>query len=268
MTSPLTYDGYEPLIESARDVNGTVTACYVGITPFETVEGTHPLMFQESPIILSGGYVFTKALTDLQLGADFLDVYYSDDSFSLINYGTEGVNFEWVDGKRRWLKIYSAVDGEMDGGYIPVDADNSRRFIYEKLGERTAFGQLLYSGELFPNMTIDSLNAQFDLLETYDEFYAWRQPKVEQAKALIRNWQYYAALEISDYLSFPTKDELERMDQTMDMVSAKSDAFLLALARGEYSVDDLPTIVKTLDELGLSDLLEIYQKRYNRFCGF
>ena len=84
------YSGYimgssfEPLIEASRDINGNITSCYVAMEPVMAVEGTEPLLRQHAPVDLSGGYFFTSALTDPSLDADFLNVYFSKESFDLI----------------------------------------------------------------------------------------------------------------------------------------------------------------------------------------
>ena len=253
--------GYEPLIEAAKDENGQITACYAEIVPFAAVEGVTPLLAIEDPIYMWDHFVFTNQLTDASLGADFLDVYYSDASIDLINYGVEGINYEVVNGEKQFLKGKSTVEG-VD---LEFDLDQQNKFIQEKADLRASYGKHLYSRALFPDMTYYFLDNDIDQLVNGTE--PWAVPKGEACYETINNWEHYTSIDVAGCLAAATSAESELYNQYYSDLSTQSAEFISALALSQSSVDEIPTMVETLDGLGLSQIIDQYQARHDRFIG-
>jgi putative aldouronate transport system substrate-binding protein len=253
--------GYEPLIEAAKDENGQITACYAEIIPFAAVEGVTPLLAIEDPIYMWDHFVFTSVLTDAQLGADFLDVYYSDASIDLINWGVEGINYEVVNGEKQFLKGKSTVEG-VD---LEFDLDQQNKFIQEKADLRASYGKHLYSRALFPDMTYYNLDADIDQLINGTE--PWAKPKGEACYETINNWEHYCSIDVSGCLAAATSEESALYNQYYSDLSTASQEAIMSLATSETPVDDIPTIVENLDNLGLSQIIDQYQARHDRFIG-
>ena len=253
--------GYEPLIEAAKDENGQITACYAEIMPFAAVEGCTPLLALEDPIYMWQHFVFTSVLTDTQLGADFLDVYYSDPSIDLINYGVEGINYEVVNGEKQFLKGKSTVEGTD----LEFQLDQQNKFIQEKADMRVSYGKHLYSRALFPDMTYYFLDDDIDQLVNGTE--PWAEPKGEACYDTINNWQYYCSIDVAGCLAAATSEESELYNSLYSDLSTQSQEFISALATSASSVDEIPTMVETLDTLGLTQIIDQYQARHDRFIG-
>ena len=252
--------GYEPLIEAAK-VDGQITACYAEIMPFAAVEGCTPLLALEDPIYMWQHFVFTSQLTDTQLGADFLDVYYSDPSIDLINYGVEGINYEVVNGEKQFLKGKSTVEGTD----LEFQLDQQNKFIQEKADMRVSYGKHLYSRALFPDMTYYFLDDDIDQLVNGTE--PWAAPKGEACYEAINNWQYYCSIDVEGCLAAATSEESALYNSVYSDLSTQSQEFISALALSQSSVDEIPTMVETLDGLGLSQIIDQYQARHDRFIG-
>ena len=253
--------GYEPLIEAAKDENGQITACYAEIMPFAAVEGVTPLLALEDPIYMWNHFVFTSVLTDTQLGADFLDVYYSDASIDLINYGVEGINYEVVNGEKQFLKGKSTVEGTD----LEFQLDQQNKFIQEKADMRVSYGKHLYSRALFPDMTYYFLDDDIDQLVNGTE--PWAAPKGEACYEAINNWQYYCSIDVEGCLAAATSEESELYNSLYADLSTQSQEYISALATSQSSVDEIPTMIETLDNLGLTQIIEQYQARHDRFIG-
>ncbi len=267
------YSGYimgssfEPLIEASRDINGNITSCYVAMEPVMAVEGTEPLLRQHAPVDLSGGYFFTSALTDPSLDADFLNVYFSKESFDLINYGVEGVNYVMENGERRWLGDKPIMECNVKWEY---PRDNSNRFVSEKIDTRMAYGRHLYAGILFPDSTIDCLDAEFAWVEEggySGKQEAWMQPKAARAREMMGSTYRFTAADPEACLAYATRDEQAQLDTYYEQLVAASRQMMLEIILEERSVDELPEILSQLEELGLSDMIQISQDRYDRFQG-
>ena len=253
--------GYEPLIEAAKDENGQITACYAEIMPFAAVEGCTPLLALEDPIYMWQHFVFTSVLTDTQLGADFLDVYYSDPSIDLINYGVEGINYEVVNGEKQFLKGKSTVEGTD----LEFQLDQQNKFIQEKADMRISYGKHLYARALFPDMTYYFLDDDIDQLVNGTE--PWAEPKGEACYEAINNWQYYCSIDVAGCLAAATSEESALYNSIYSDLSTQSQEYISALATSQSSVDEIPTMVEALDALGLTQIIDQYQARHDRFIG-
>ena len=77
---------YEPLIENlfTGDPEDPESPVYVDIYPIEAVEGVTPLLALEDPVYIWDEFVITNQVTDNELAAAFMDVYYSDEHIDVI----------------------------------------------------------------------------------------------------------------------------------------------------------------------------------------
>lgn len=254
-----TSSGWEPLIEHAKDANGQVTACYAEIYPIEAVPGVTPFLCLEDPIYMWDHFVFTSVLTDMQLGSDFLDVYYSDASIDLINYGVEGINYEIVNGEKQF-KEYEA---NQEGKGVMFKADQQNKYIQEKGDLRISYGKHLYSRALFPDMTYYMLGADFDAFYTNE---SWAQKKGEYGEATM-TYGHFTSIDVEGCLAAATAEESEKYNEVWTDLYSQSQEFVSALVLGRSSVDEIPTMVERLNALGLQDVINIFQARHDRFIG-
>lgn len=254
-----TSSGWEPLIEHAKDAEGQVTACYAEIYPIEAVPGVTPFLALEDPVYMWQHFVFTNVLTDTQLGADFLDVYYSDESIDLINYGVEGVNYEIVNGEKQFKMYTSTVEGKG----IEFRADQQNKYIQEKGDLRISYGKHLYSRALFPDMTYYMLGDDFDAFYTNE---SWAQKKGEYGEATM-SYGHFTSIDVEGCLAAATAEESEKYNDVWNDLYTQSQEYVSGIVLGQRSVDEIPTMVETLNGLGLQDVINIFQARHDRFIG-
>jgi putative aldouronate transport system substrate-binding protein len=249
--------GNEPLIETAFDANGG-GALYADIYPITAVEGVTPLLPLEDPIYIWDEFVFTTQLTDNALGAAFLDAYYSDEHIEIINYGVEGVNYEVVNGEKQWLQYDASEEGEG----VKFDADVLNKYLQEKADQRLSFGKLLYSRTVTPDMTY------YDLWKAKEDCYTqiWPAQKADYQNETI-DYGHWTSIDVSGVMSTASTEETEIVSDVYNDLTSASQEYVSALVLGQKSIDELDSIVEALEALGLSDVEEVYQARYNRFRG-
>ena len=94
------------------------------------------------------------------------------------------------------------------------------------------------------------------------------------AERMLMNW---AALEQTDatmfqtnvntYLALPTDEEVETLaEYNADLTTAMNDLFV-ELIRGDKDIEKLDEYLEELRDLGLDEVIGVYQSRYNRFKG-
>jgi putative aldouronate transport system substrate-binding protein len=249
---------YEPLIETAFKAEGG-GALYADIYPITAVEGVTPLLPLEDPIYVWDEFVFTTQLTDEALGAAFLDVYYSDEHIEIINYGVEGVNYEVVNGEKQWL-TYSA--NEEGGDSVQFEADVLNKYLQEKADQRLSYGKILYSRTVTADMTY------YDLWKAKEDCYdqIWCAQKGDYQNATI-DYGHWTSCDPSGVMATASSEETEIVNDIYNDLSTASQSAVSALVLGNRSLDEIDTIVEELDAIGLSDIEEVYQARYNRFKG-
>ena len=64
-----------------------------------------------------------------------------------------------------------------------------------------------------------------------------------------------------------TTEESDLYNQYYSDLSTQSQEYIFGLATNQYSVDDIPSFVEALDGLGLSQIIDQYQARHDRFIG-
>lgn len=245
---------YEPLIEAAK-VDGVTGACYVGIIPFNAIDGIHALLGLEDPVYVWDEFFLTNQCTDLALAAAFIDAYYCDEHLDLINYGVEGKNYTVVDGEKQWIS-YTNSEGQA------YDADQLNQSLQDKADERISYGKILYIRGGFPDYTYYRLD---DASRNCTTVLGWAAPKDEYQQATL-DFGYWTSLDVGGTLATASVEETETYnDKYNDIDTASQEAIAKLVVEG--NVADIPGYVATLNGLGLQELVDIYQARYDRFIG-
>ena len=73
--------------------------------------------------------------------------------------------------------------------------------------------------------------------------------------------------QLNNFLALPTKEESERINELQANLDTASQELATKLTLGQIPLSDLEKEVEKLDELGLSELLEIAQARYDRYLA-
>ena len=72
---------------------------------------------------------------------------------------------------------------------------------------------------------------------------------------------------VNTYLALPTDEEVETLaEYNADLTTAMNDLFV-ELIRGDKDIEKLDEYLEELRDLGLDEVIGVYQSRYNRFKG-
>ena len=81
--------------------------------------------------------------------------------------------------------------------------------------------------------------------------------------ALLQYDKYYPD-QTANFLALPTRQEAERINELQNNLNTASRELALNLATGVIPISELDAEVEKLEKLGLSELLDIAQARYDR----
>lgn len=256
-----TIDGHYDASKDAYNDNLTDTALYADIYPITAVEGVTPLLPLEDPYYMWDEFGFTSELPSLAVGAAFLDVYYSQESIDLINYGSLGNNYDLVDGEVVYKK-YKASREQGSGEEVEFEADVLNKYLQEKADQRLSYGKILYSRTVTADMTFYQLEKATD--ECYTQI--WPSQKADYQHETY-DYGHWTSIDVSGTLSTASAEESQiYSDKWTNMYDASTEA-MSALVTGLRSMDEFDAIVAELDALGLKDIEAVYQARHNRFIG-
>lgn len=210
-------------------------ALYAPLMPLPAVDGVEPASMSEPGQMVWERYAVTKDCKDLEAVARLLDIVYSEDYATLTAFGEEGVNFTY------------------DEEGVMVSCDLSGDELRE---QRIAEGAMLWNGVL-PRVQSVDMRQQ---VATCDDY------KRDVTLALIDYDKKYPD-QLNNFLALPTKEESERINELQANLDTASQELATKLTLGQIPLSDLEKEVEKLDELGLSELLEIAQARYDRYLA-
>ena len=242
---------------SVFDADAENPVLFMPMYPIQAVEGVDPLLAMEDPVYIWDEFCFTSQLTDMELGARFLEAYYSEENIDLINYGTEGYNYEVVDGEKVFLKYTAEEDGK------EFQADQLNQYIADKAKQNLLFGKHLYSRAITPDYTYYMLDIDAEVM--IDKGYC--EPKYYFQKDTIENWKNYTSITNNGQWATASAEQAEEINLIWNDINTSSQEAISALVMGNRSLDEIDTIVAELDALGLADVEVIRQEQYDRFLG-
>lgn len=210
-------------------------ALYAPLMPLPAVDGVEPASMSEPGQMVWERYAVTKDCKDLEAVARLLDIVYSEDYATLTAFGEEGVNFTYDE------------EGVMTSCGLSGD---------ELREQRIAEGAMLWNGVL-PRVQSVDMRQQ---VATCDDY------KRDVTLALIDYDKKYPD-QLNNFLALPTKEESERINELQANLDTASQELATKLTLGQIPLSDLEKEVEKLDELGLSELLEIAQARYDRYLA-
>lgn len=210
-------------------------ALYAPLMPLPAVDGVEPASMSEPGQMVWERYAVTKDCKDLEAVARLLDIVYSEDYATLTAFGEEGVNFTYDE---EGVMVSCGLSGD------------------ELREQRIAEGAMLWNGVL-PRVQSVDMRQQ---VATCDDY------KRDVTLALIDYDKKYPD-QLNNFLALPTKEESERINELQANLDTASQELATKLTLGQIPLSDLEKEVEKLDELGLSELLEIAQARYDRYLA-
>mgnify|MGYP000450427260 CR=1 FL=1 len=210
-------------------------ALYAPLMPLPALDGVEPGSMSEPSSMVWERYVVTKDCEDLEAVARLLDIVYSDEYAVLTAFGQEGVNFTYEDG------VMTPIPG--------LTADMAHE-------QRISEGAMLWNGVL-PRVQEVDMRQQVANCDDYK-----RQVTLD-----LIDYDLKYPDQVNNFLALPTKEESDKINALLPNLQTASKELATKLTLGQISVDDLDKEVEKLEELGLSELVDIYQARYERYLA-
>ena len=94
----------------------------------------------------------------------------------------------------------------------------------------------------------------------------WPAQKEDYSNQTI-DYGHWTSIDVNGTLATPSAEETETTNNIYNDLLSASEQDVSAIILGQSSIDDIDTMVAQLNDLGLQDLVAVYQARYNRFKG-
>ncbi|NLG24993.1 MAG: extracellular solute-binding protein [Clostridiales bacterium] len=219
---------------------GYPDAYYIGIEPFDAVEGTQAYYSEETPYLQYMKYAVTSAGADkLDAIAKMYDCIYSPEMLNLIDWGIEGVNYEVRDGMNHRLGIDVGFAEKFANGTLEFDP--YARFFFPSFRHNERLDEIEGTRKEWPE------KADFEMA-TAD--YPKKTPN--------DNLSYYA---------LATAEEAETLAEYTTDLSTYSRELAANLSLGRQSLDDWDSYIEELKNLGLDEVIAVRQAQLDRRNG-
>ena len=224
---------------------------YLAPIVIQAVEDTEPLVrLQSGENLMSRIYAVTSECEDTEAIARLLDYMCSPEYVELTEHGVEEINFTRTE----------------DGDYQQLSGDDIDNSIMSLM-----YGAL-WSSNVLPRM---DLNKDMST-ELVAGIQLGKDAGIEegyQAKADFADWVFTENMENTvnysplTMLAVATQEETKRTSEILTDLKTYSEELLTKLILGQKSMDDWDSYMDDLKRLGLDELIEIYQGRYDRTKG-
>ena len=203
------------------------------------------------------GLSFVNAQSEnLEAIAKFLDVFYTQETSDLINYGEEGVTC-WYDdnGIRKSNQYFQAEAMERGLAYYDEETNPDPKGLTMRV---------LTSNGL---VNIFNITKPIELAHPTGSQNPMYQHKYDMNYYHLQNWEKITGSTGGKPLAAATAAELETMAALETTINTYVDELMLALFMGEKTMDDVPAAITELESLGLRDLQAVYEARFERFMA-
>lgn len=218
----------------------SVNAENVEFLPIALLKGTEsstPYNIIEPQFFSWHKWVVTKDCKDDAGVAALLDIIYSPKYEELTAWGIEGETYEVVDGRRQMMK------------------DIGNAFWKEMAANRKTAGGILWSGCVFPTMSMYTMESQFvSRPEHKNEF----QKNVVFYENVYPDSNYC-------YLAIAPEEKSKRKTELITDLNTYSNELAIDLIMGNASFDKWDEYMEQLKKLGLDELMEIEQEQLDQF---
>lgn len=228
--------------EASVRAGGCPDAYYIGIYPFDAVEGTKGFYSEETPYLVYLRHCVASPAEDkLEAVARYFDVIYSDEYINMMEYGVEGKTYETLeDGTYKRLVNTWSTQERFDAGL--ATCDEIWRYVMPNL---------------YYNERLDEMAAKKD---------AGYPEKVDYEMAT-NGYEPRTPNDNSSYYALSTAEETEILGQYSTDLATASRELAANLCLGAISIDELDAGVESLKAMGLDEVLAVRTAQYNRAIG-
>ncbi len=227
------------------------TAEYAGIVIDDDggVNG-YTLSARDNTDSCSMAWMISKSAKEPQAIVDLMEYIYSTQGYIDSYFGVEGVGLEW--------------DEEYN---LPQLIRSFNLMTEENVHEYGLFGVVFQN--LIPAAYINDYGSlERDIKTSYVEGYDYKNTSMDVlADALTRVGKDVCWYNQTQPLALPTDEETKVIKDKSNELSTYMHELFLDLILGNKSLDDLPAYREELKNLGLDEMLEVYQARYDRYMA-
>lgn len=220
---------------------GKAPAVLIGTNPDLTVHPNAYMPNDSAPTMDNRSLAFTKNLNHPAAAAALLDILTSDEYFELIQWGTEGESFIYVNGNK------TLINGADDYG-------------------NAASTNIMIGNAVFSFGVFSCMGNVYDLLGDENLCSVDASGRMrKQFQAAMNEWDVIYPDQPAAYYAIPTPEENEILtEKEADFLQLSGEIFVSFLT-GERSLDDWDAAIDELKTAGLDDLLAVYEARAARF---
>jgi ABC-type glycerol-3-phosphate transport system substrate-binding protein len=228
--------------EASVIAGGCPEAYYIGIYPFDAVEGTKAFYSEETPYLVYLRHCVSNAAEDkLEAVARYFDVIYSDDYINLMEWGVEGKTYEvQADGTYKNLCGTMSTQERYDAGLCAVDA------LYR-----------YFMPNLYYNERLNEIQNKID----------GGYPEKGEYELATKGYEPKTPNDNTSYYALSTAEETEILAQYSTDLETASRELAANLCLGAVSIDELDAGVENLKALGLDEVLAVRAAQYARAIG-
>lgn len=222
---------------------GVPDAYYIGIKPFEAVEGTMPFYSEETPYMAYLKYAVTRAAKDRQEQmAKYIDLLYSEEMLTLIDWGIKDFTYQETDGQKTRLDWGKSLAQMWDEGSLSFDRWG--RYFFPTLRHNERMEEITRTGS-----------------SGWPEKEAFEMETADYSKFKV------TPNDNSTYYALPTAEESAVLDERLTDLETYSRELAANLSLGRKSLDDWDSYIKELKDLGLDEVLAVRQAQLDRRNG-
>lgn len=207
----------------------------------EAMDGVQPRVPIQNGYMLTPIMAFTSQCTNLDAAGAYLDYVCTPEFEELTEYGIEGYTFTRnEDGSKTKIK-----DTE---GNLEV--------------QRMSISLALWGNAAAPRMYTCDRAAELEMLRE-----AGYPDRADMIDKIYNTQECWIDQNPSQCYAPETEEELTRTNEITTDLTTYSEELLMKLILGQQSMDDWDTYMADLQRLGLDELIEINQARYDRAQG-
>ena len=218
-------------------MTGDDNADYVPINPTGK-EGIEPVFHREPSTLVYQKFAITKNCKDVEGAVRLFDTLYTEEYALLSMWGIEGLTYEMEDGRKVQLH--------------PEWGDE------ERAEAKALVGHSLCGNTVFPVVNIQEEWNDILGLQGVSE----AKQAYEVAMQSYDN-DYFTSMTIA----MPTEEESSMFDRYYTTLETYSSELLVNLILGNKSIDELDAAIEEMKEMGLTELVGIYQTRHDRYMA-
>lgn len=243
--------------EEAAIVGYETTACYspIIIDDDEGVNGFGVGWADGAQNVYGKTYVNAQS-ENLEAVAKFLDVFYTQETSDLINWGDEGVHSWYDENGVRKSVLYQQTEA-IERGLSVYDEETNPDYNAMTMRVLTSMGLV----------NIFYITKPIELAHPTGSANPMYQHKYDMNYYHLQNWDKITGQTGGMPLACATSAELETMASLSNTIDTYVSELMLALFMGEKTMDDVPAAITELESLGLRDLQAVYEARFDRFMA-